>query len=58
MFSETSLFRILKALDQLIALSEVSSEGYQIIRSFSNPENLKHIIQLSIESSITNQILI
>ena len=58
MYSETSLFRILKSLEQLIAFSQLSSEGYQIVQKFSNPQNLKHIIEMSVESSMSNQILI
>ena len=51
MYTETSLFRIIKALDQIISLSMERQEGLNIIQKFSNPECLKHIIELSVEAS-------
>ena len=58
MYTETSLFRIVKALDQIISLSMERQEGLNIIQKLSNPECLKHIIELSVEASTQNQILI
>ena len=51
MFSEISLFVIIKNLDQLISLSTASQEGYSIVQRFSNPENLKHLMELAVETS-------
>ena len=58
MYTEASLFRIIKLLDQMITISQVSDQGYQIVQNFSNPENLRHIIELAVEASTQNQILI
>ena len=45
MFTETSLFRIIKQLDLLATLSGDSEESYQIVQRFSDPSNLKNIIE-------------
>lgn len=58
MFTETSLFRTIKLLDQLITLSDSGEEGYQIVQQFSDPENLRHVIELSVEASAENQIVV
>ena len=58
MYTETSLFRILRSLDQLLTLSEASGEGGQIVPRFANPENLKHVIELAVEASVPNQVLV
>jgi len=58
MYTETSLFRIVALLDQLITLSSVSAEGYSIAQKFFDPENLRQIIELSVETTTQNQILI
>ena len=59
MYSESSLFRMVKALDQLISLSSTEgSAAFEVIQQFSNPDNLRHIIELSVEASTQNQILI
>ena len=57
-YSETSLFRILRMLDQMISLSLEGSEGFEIIQRFSDPDNLKFLIELSIDTCPRNQILI
>ena len=57
MYSETSLFRILKALDLLVSLSLENNEGYEVVEQFSEPENISQIIELSVEASTYNQIM-
>lgn len=57
MYSETSLFRILKALDLLVSLSLENNEGYEVVKQFSEPENISQIIELSVEASTYNQIM-
>ena len=58
MFTETSLFRIIKQLDLLATLSGDSEESYQIVQRFSDPSNLKNIIELTVEASPQNQIVV
>ena len=58
MYSETSLFRVLRQLEQMISLSASGSQGFEIIQRFSDPDNLKFLIELSVDTSPRNQILI
>ena len=58
MFTETSLFRIIKQLDLLSTLSDESEDSYQIVQRFSNPHNLRNIIELTVEASPQNQIIV
>ena len=58
MYSETSLFRILRTLDQMISMSLQGAEGFEIIQRFSDPNNLKFLIELSVDASPRNQIMI
>lgn len=58
MYSETSLFRILRTLDQMISLVLEGSEGFEIVEKISDPENLKFLIELSVIAQPRNQVLI
>jgi len=58
MFTETSIFRAIKLLDQLATLFGESEEGYQIVQRFSDPYNLRNLIELSIEALPQNQIVV
>ena len=42
----------------MISLSLEGSEGFEIIQRFSDPDNLKYLIELSIDTCPRNQILI
>jgi hypothetical protein len=54
MYSETSLFRILRTLEQMVSLSASGSQGFEIIQRFSDPDNLKYLIELSVDTSPRN----
>ena len=42
----------------MISLSLEGSEGFEIIQRFSDPDNLKFLIELSVDTSPRNQVLI
>ena len=58
MYTEASLYRILQVLDQILSLATVGSEGFQVIARLTEPDNLKSLIELSVEASMQNQFLI
>ena len=39
-YTETSLMRIIVAMDQLISLSGNVPEGFEVVKTFTNPSNL------------------
>ena len=41
MYSETSLFRVLRTLEQMVSLAASVGTGFEIIQRFSDPDNLK-----------------
>ena len=45
-------------MDQLISLAGNATEGFEVVKNFINPSNLQQLIELSVQTSIRNQVLI
>ena len=57
-YTDTSLMRIVVMLDQLISLTTKSPEGLDVLKRLTRANNLQLLIQISVSSSIRNQILV
>ena len=58
MFTNTSLFRLLKNLHLMIVICGSQPDGYLVVQRFSNPHDLRLLVELSVEASLSNQVIV
>lgn len=50
--------RIINAMDYVISLAGDTSEGFEAVKAFSNPQNLQKLIEVSVLASVRNQVMV